>query len=160
MQPTHRSALEWRAAALALLPMGFAAAGAWVDERTHLGFTTWRSACRAAGFSLHSLIVFTFDLLPVALSGALLGSIVLQFLVAALWFRPGGARMTLAAHSGCMVGMAAGLLLCPVLPSLSVAGLAETAVTVTVAAWLCRWPARRRGPASVGLLTRAHSNAY
>src|SRR5688572_12952036 len=104
--------LELRAAALALLPMAFAAAGAWIDERTHLGFSNWRSACRASGLRVESLVAFTLDLLPTALIGALFGSVVLHVITAAMWFRAGGARMTLAAHGGCLLGMTVGLLLC------------------------------------------------
>lgn len=154
-------ALGSRAAALALVPMAFAAAGAWVDERSHLGFSSWRSACRAAGFRLESLVVFTLDLLPGALIGGLLGFLLLQFLVALLWFRDGGARMTLAAHGGCLVGMASGLLLCSVIPSLSLMGLTDLSVTAVTAALLCHWPKRRgRIAASVSPLTSAPSNAY
>ncbi len=152
--------IELRAAALALVPMVFAAAGAWIDERTHLGFSNWRSACRAAGLSPQSLIAFTFDLLPAALIGALLGMMALQFSAAVFWFRAGGARMTLAAHAGCLLGMTAGLLLCSALPSLSLMWLAEMATTVAASALLCHWPARRACAASVRLPTSAPSSAY
>jgi prolipoprotein diacylglyceryltransferase len=152
--------LELRAAALALLPMAFAAAGAWIDERTHLGFSNWRSACRASGLRVESLVAFTLDLLPTALIGALFGSVVLHVITAALWFRAGGARMTLAAHGGCLLGMTAGLMLCAVLPSLSLMGLAELSITVVAAALLCRWPARNACAASVRVRTWAHSSPY
>ncbi len=152
--------IECRAAALALVPMAFAAAGAWIDERTHLGFSNWRSACRAAGLSPQSLIAFTFDLLPAALIGALLGMMALQFSAAVFWFRAGGARMTLAAHAGCLLGMAAGLLLCSALPSLSLMWLAELSISAAVAALLCRLPLRRACAASVRLPTSVSSSAY
>jgi hypothetical protein len=151
--------IEFRAAALALVPMAFAAAGAWIDERTHLGFSNWRSACRAAGLSPQSLIAFTFELLPAALIGALLGMMALQFSAALFWFRAGGARMTLAAHGGCLLGMTAGLLLCSALP-LSQMWLAEITITVVAATLLCQWPARRACGASVRLPTSTPSSAY
>ena len=68
MKPRH-----FRAVALALLPMAFAVPGAWIDEQHHLGFSTWRSACRSAGVTLESLVIFTLDLLPAALIGMVLG---------------------------------------------------------------------------------------
>jgi hypothetical protein len=46
-----------------------------IDERTHLGFTNWRSACRASGLSIESLTFFTFELLPTAVVGALVGAL-------------------------------------------------------------------------------------
>src|SRR4029453_14165582 len=61
----------------AIVPV-FALAGGWMDERRHLGFRTWRSACRAAGLSWPSLFTFTLELLPMAVLGALLGGAVLQ----------------------------------------------------------------------------------
>ena len=96
--------------ALAALPMACAALGAMVDQRRAMGFTIWRSACRAAGLSLHSVAAFTLELLPTAVIGALLGGLI----VLAAGFRRRGsfARGALAAHSGCVLAMPAGLLLC------------------------------------------------
>ena len=155
-----RTRPEVRAAALAMMPMAFAAVGAWLDERTHLGFTNWRSACRAAGFRLESLLVFTVDLLPAALIGALLGGVLLHFSAAVVWFQPGGARITLAAHAACLLGMTSALLLCSVLPSLTLMLLAEVAVTCIAAALLCRWRARPACAASARLPAWVSSNAY
>ena len=62
----------------ALLPMTLALAGACIDERAHLGFSNWRSACRAAGLPLSSLLSFTLELLPTAVLGALVGGIAVQ----------------------------------------------------------------------------------
>ncbi len=97
--------------ALALLPMGAALAGAFVDERLRLGVTVWRSACRASGFALGSVIAFTLELLPCAVIGALAGGLV----VLAFAFGAGSAawaRQSLAAHVGCTVAMPAGVMLC------------------------------------------------
>ena len=88
----------------------FALAGGWLDERDHLGFTTWRSACRAAGLSLGSLFDFTLELLPSAVIGALCGGLLMQLL--ALPHRTRHAREILATHAGCALTMPAGLVLC------------------------------------------------
>jgi len=95
---------------LAWLPMGFATLGGWLDERRALGFTIWRGACRASGFSPTSLVRFTFELLPDAVIGALLGSLLV--LVAALPARVALRGGALAAHAGCTVAMPVGLWLC------------------------------------------------
>ncbi|HET9862125.1 MAG TPA: hypothetical protein VFP37_01675 [Steroidobacteraceae bacterium] len=129
---------EWRAGALALLPMAFAAAGAGIDERTHQGFSAWRSACRAAGIRLESMLVLTIDLLPAASIGLFLGVMALQFAGALLWHRPGGARVTLSAHAGCASGMAAGLLLCAFVPSVPLMLGAELLVAAGSATLFCR----------------------
>ena len=129
---------ELRAAAFALLPMAFAAVGAWVDQRSHQGFSAWRSACRAAGIRLESMLVFTIDLLPAASIGLFIGAMTLQFIAAVVWHRPGGARTALAAHAGCALGMLAGLALCALLPSLPLMFGAEVLVAAGSAMILCR----------------------
>jgi hypothetical protein len=95
---------------LAWLPMVLAGLGALLDERRNLGFTNWRSACRAAGFSISSITAFTLELLPLAIAGALLGGLVV--LAGGLVDRAGHAHGALAAHLGCTLAMPAGLLLC------------------------------------------------
>jgi len=150
-----------KAVALALLPMTFAVLGAWLDERAHLGFSTWRSACRAAGFSLDSLVIFTLDLLPTALIGMVLGGVALQFASAALWFGKGGPRLALAAHGGCALGMAAGILVCTQLSSVPLMLAAEVGVTAAAALLLCTPAARTsRCAASVALPTPRATSAY
>ena len=107
--PGHEQAgLAW----LALLPMALALAGAFLDERAHLGYTTWRSACRAAGLSPASLATFTLELLPRAVIGALAGGVLV--LIAGMLLRRRGhmAHCALAAHGGCLLAMALGLWLC------------------------------------------------
>ena len=151
----------FRPVPLALLPMAFGALGAWFDESTHLGFSTWRSACRAGGFTLESLVIFTLELLPTALIGMVLGGVILQFLSAAAWFREGGPRIALAAHGGCAFGMAAGVLICTQFSSVPLMLLAELAVTAAVALLLCTpWPRSAHCPASVGLPTSRPTSAY
>jgi len=103
--------------------MGFAVVGACIDERSHQGFSAWRSACRAAGIGLESMLIFTIDLLFAASIGLFLGAMAMQFIAALVWHRPGGARTALAAHAGCALGMIAGLALCALLPVAAV-GLA------------------------------------
>jgi hypothetical protein len=153
--------LEWRAAALSLVPMSLGMAGAWFDERTHLGFSNWRSACRASGLSFTSLVSFTFDLLPHAMTGALFGFFVLQFAAAALWYRAGGARAALAPHAGCVLGMSVGLPLCALTSSVPAMLMAEALIAAGTAVLLCHKPVPRAcHPASVSLRTPARSNAY
>jgi hypothetical protein len=150
-----------QAMALALLPMACAALGAWLDQRTHLGFSAWRSACRSDGITLGSLAIFTLDLLPGALIGMALGVVAMQFASAALWLRAGGARLALAAHGGCALGMAFGLWLCTVVPSIPLMLAGELAVTASAALLLCV-PAKPSGcrAASVGLPTARPTSAY
>jgi hypothetical protein len=95
--------------ALALLPMVASLIGAAVDERLRLGVTVWRAACRAEGLTLRSLVVFTAELLPGAIIGALLGGLVLLALAIGSNVR---ARQSLAAHLGCTVAMPIGAVLC------------------------------------------------
>ena len=95
---------------LAWLPTGLAAFGAWLDEWRALGFTIWRGACRASGFSLSSIARFTLELLPTAVIGALLGGLLVLAVAAG---NPGArARGSLAAHAGCAIAMPIGLVLC------------------------------------------------
>ena len=129
--------VEWRhssqAALLALLPMGMAAAGAALDERTKRGFTLWRDACRAAGVTLASLLNFTVTLLPGAVTGLLLGSLVI-LLIGASDCRGGRmAHTSLAAHLGCLLGMAAGMLLCVTLLPLSSMLVIEPVLVLAIA---------------------------
>lgn len=121
--------------ALAWLPMGLATLGAWLDERRALGFSIWRGACRAAGLSPSSVAAFTLELLPSAVVGALLGSLLL--LLAGISRRPASARGALAAHAGCFVAMPAGFLLCTTaLPStLTIAAEAALAMLATATVW-------------------------
>jgi hypothetical protein len=97
--------------ALALLPMAAALAGAFLDERLTAGVTVWRSACRASGLALGSVIAFTLELLPCAVIGALAGGLaVLAFAVVS--GSAASMRRSLAAHLGCVVAMPISLLLC------------------------------------------------
>jgi hypothetical protein len=95
---------------LACVPMGFAALGAWLDERRALGFTVWRSACRAAGLSPASIATFTLELMPTAVVGMLLGCLIV--LLAGFGRRPASARGAVAAHAGCVIAMPLGIALC------------------------------------------------
>lgn len=101
-------------ALLTPVPMVGAAIGGLLDERHHLGFTTWRSACRSAGLRLSTLIEFTLQLLPSAVIGLLSGGIVV--LLAGALFRDRFASVSLAAHAGCAVSMPVALILCAFLP--------------------------------------------
>ena len=118
-----------------MVPMALAIAGAFVDEQLHQGYSTWRSACLAAGVSFASLIVFTVQLIPTAVVGALAGGLAVQAL--GLWQRrrPGAACESLAAHGGCIAGMAAGLVLCASAVPLPWMLAAEVALTAA-GAWL------------------------
>lgn len=115
--------------------MVLAVAGAWLDERTHLGFTTWRSACRAAGFAPRSLAIFTLELLPTALTGALAGGLVV-LLAGALARRGDCPASALAAHGGCLLGMAVGLALCVLALPVPLVLALEGLLAAATAAWL------------------------
>lgn len=109
--PSRLNARPVTLLALALLPMAAALAGAFIDERLTAGVTVWRSACRASGLALGSVIAFTLELLPCAVIGALVGGLaVLVFSMGA--GSPASARRSLAAHLGCAVAMPVSVLLC------------------------------------------------
>jgi len=119
-----------------------AAIGAALDERHHLGFTTWRTACRTAGLHISTLVDFTFQLLPLAVIGLLLGGLVV--LAAGALARDHSARLCAAAHAGCAVTLPLALILCAFLPPALM--LAIDAVLATLAAmvllFLLRTPSR------------------
>jgi hypothetical protein len=99
--------------ALSLLPMVAALAGATVDERLRLGVTVWRSACRSSGMALRPVFEFTLELLPCAVTGALIGGLaVLAFALRRA--SRSSMRRSLAAHLGCAVTMPIGVLLCAI----------------------------------------------
>jgi hypothetical protein len=136
-----------RLAGLAAIAPASAVLGGLIDERHHLGFTNWRSACRASGISLSSLFHFTLELLPNAVLGALSGALLVQLLAFSLRQRPGGADTCLAAHLGCAVAMPIGLLLCALalpMPLMFVAevSLAVAAATGMLALWDRKSPSR------------------
>jgi hypothetical protein len=121
--------------ALAALPMLGAALGAWLDERRLLGFSTWRSACRAAGLDFSSLLSFTWQLLPLTLAGLLSGGAVVLAIAIVLRGEVNDARLCLAAHAGCALALPVMLLLCAsTLPWVWM--LIADVVITTAAAWL------------------------
>lgn len=97
---------------LGALPLAGASVGAFIDERNHLGFTNWRSACRAAGFSLGPVMSFSLELLPTAIVGLLAGGLALLAIGIALRRHDDEARLCFAAHAGCAVTMPIGMALC------------------------------------------------
>lgn len=147
------------AAVLALVPMAFAVLGGALDERAHLGYTLWRAACRAAGVTTGSLLVFTLELLPGAVIGALLGGSVLMIAGVVMWYRTRSARAMLSAHAGCTFGMAGGLLICAFVPSLPLMLVGEALLASGLTLLLCGRCSRASG-ASVRLPTSAPSSAY
>jgi hypothetical protein len=104
--------MNMRIALLSFLPSMTAALGAALDEYQHLGFTTWRSVCRAGEISLGSILAFTWQLLPNAIVGLLLGGLALQATGFVLRHREHATVECAAAHIGCVVAMPLGLLLC------------------------------------------------
>jgi len=150
-----------RAAAplLALFPMAMAVAGAALDQRDHLGFTLWRSACRSAGLTPASIMTFTLQLLPGAVIGALLGGLLVLCFGIFLRRSAGLAGISLAAHAGCLLGMVAGMLLCMALlpPALMLA--VEPLLAGAVAAWLWRHGRSVRAAASVKSPSRPLTSA-
>jgi hypothetical protein len=106
-----------------------------VDEYQRLGFSTWRSACRVDGISFHSLVSFTWQLLPNAIVGLLMGGLAVTALGFVLRARGNSAAECLAAHLGCMLTMPLGLVLCALALPSSVMPLADAALA-TIAGWL------------------------
>jgi hypothetical protein len=139
--------------------MAFGVAGAWLDERSHLGFTTWQSACRAAGFAPRSLVVFTLELLPMAVIGALAGGLIVQLAGALSRGTRCGAQGALAAHAGCALGMMAGLALCALATPWPLALATEALLAMCAAAGLFDWWGRVRAGASVLPPSRRPSSA-
>jgi len=127
-----------RLAALAAVSPAGALIGGMLDERDHLGFTNWRSACRSSGISLASLANFTLELLPTAVIGALSGALLVQALAFALRHDPARAGQCLAAHLGCALAMPFGLLLCALALPVSLMLLVEIALAVLAALLLQR----------------------
>jgi hypothetical protein len=122
---------------MAVLPMLFAVFGGLIDERARLGFSQWRSACRASGLTLASILRFTLELLPTAVLGALLGGVVV--LGAGILLRHRGcAAGALRAHAACAIGMAVGLLLCVLPLPVPLLLAAELALTLLLASAMTR----------------------
>jgi hypothetical protein len=122
-----------RLAGLAAVSPACAVVGGWIDERTHLGFTNWRSACRASGISPASLLHFTLELLPMAVIGALLGGTVVLMGAMVTRNRPQAADACLAAHLGCAIAMPLGLLLCALAIPVPVMLIVEIAAALVAA---------------------------
>lgn len=120
---------------LAALPMSGAAIGAWLDERRAIGFSTWRSACRAAGLDFASLVDFTWQLLPLTLAGLTLGGAMLLAIAIVRRHQLRDAKSCLAAHAGCALSLPIALLLCASTMPWGWMLLADLAIT-TAAAWL------------------------
>jgi hypothetical protein len=132
-----------RLAGLGVVSPAFAVVGGMVDERTHLGFTNWRSACRASGFSIESLTWFTFQLLPTAVIGALAGGMLVLMLAIRSRHRRDFAGHCLAAHAGCAIAMPIGLVLCAMAIPIPLMLLAEVALAVA-AAYLLQTRSQRK----------------
>jgi hypothetical protein len=132
---------------LAALPMLAAIAGVFLDERRALGFTTWRAACRATGLALPTLVDFTLQLLPMAVTGLLLGGLIV--LAAGIRSRATHARHCLAAHAGCALTLPLALLLCAGTLPLPLMLLTDFLITALAALILLRLagPASRVGAA-------------
>jgi hypothetical protein len=148
------------AALLALVPMMCAFAGVYIDERLSLGYSAWISACRAAGWSLASLVTFSWELLPAGIIGALTGGLIVQLAGVLLRHRDCGADTALAAHAGCVSAMTIGLLLCTLSLPLPLTMAVEAVVAAASAVWLFSNIRRRRVLTSVRLPTRGPTCAY
>ena len=134
---------------VAVIPMLGALVGAWFDERRHLGFTTWRSACRGAGLDLAVLADFTRQLLPTAIAGLLAGGVILLGIGFFVRRHAGHARLCLAAHAGCALTLPIALFICASALPVPLMFAADAAITLAVAATLLRLtqPASRRATA-------------
>jgi hypothetical protein len=131
----------------AIVPL-CALAGGWVDERERLGFSTWRSACRAGNISFASLLTFTLELLPGAVIGALLGGLALQALAFARRHRACHAAEIFATHAGCVLTMPVGLVLCALAWPIPGMLLVETVLAMACGWLLLRLPMAKPGTAS------------
>jgi hypothetical protein len=109
-----------------------------VDEYRLLGFSAWRSACRAAGFSLPSMLSFAWQLLPNAILGALAGGFALLLTGFLLRHDHGAARACAASHLGCVLAMPVGLAICTLALPAGVMLVAELALTLLLALLLVR----------------------
>jgi hypothetical protein len=145
--------------ALALLPMAFSLAGVAIDEHQHLGYSTWLSACRAAGPSLASVARFTLELLPSAVIGMLAGGLVLLLIAVGKRRDRCATRAAWAAHSSCAMATVVGLLLCALALPVPLMLATEALLTAAAAVWLLRRSRTRPTVASVkpptGSLTSA-----
>jgi hypothetical protein len=133
-----------RLTALAAIPPLGAVVGGVIDERTRLGYSIWKGACRAAGFSLPSVITFTFQLLPNTVVGALLGALLVQVIAFSWRCRREDVDACLAAHAGCVIAMPAGLILCALAWPISLMLAAEVALAVAAASVVLRTRATLR----------------
>lgn len=139
-----------RLAILAAIVPWFAAVGAMFDEAHHLGFTIWQSACRTSGVSFGSVLHFTWELLPTALAGALIGGLILQLIAFTLRREPQHAAACLSVHLGCVLTMPASLLICALAWPVPAMLLADVALAVMVALLLgFRW--NRQSPEASAL---------
>jgi hypothetical protein len=141
--------LPLRMTLLSLLPSLGATAGALVDERSTLGFSTWRSACRVDGVGLGSLFSFTWQLLPYAISGLLLGGLAVQILGWALRYRRTTAEECVATHLGCLVAMPIALLLCAQSMPVIAMPLVDALLAAAAALWVHRLISSCRGAGRV-----------
>jgi hypothetical protein len=135
-----------RIALLAFLPTAGATLGAVLDERTRLGFSTWRSACRTDGISLLSVMQFTWQLLPNAILGALLGGFVVVCL-GIHWRRCSQATECVAAHLGCVLTMPLGVLACALAFPVTLMPYADAALAAGAALLLWKVLRPRATPA-------------
>lgn len=133
-----------RLAGLAAIAPACAVLGGLIDERVHLGFTNWRSACRASGISVSSLFHFTLQLLPTAVVGALLGTLLLQLLAFQARRQPDRRDECMAAHFGCAIAMPLGLLVCALAMPVAWMLVVEVAMAGGVAYCVLKW--HREGP--------------
>lgn len=133
----------WRRAWLVVLPSLGGLSGAFVDEQRNLGFTSWRAACRAAGPSLQSFVVFTRELLPSAIVGMLAGALLVA-LIGICARRADTVQGCLAAHVGCFAAMPAMLVVCAFAPTPAVMLVADLAIAALFALLILRLIARRQ----------------
>jgi len=125
--------------------------GAALDEYSRRGFSIWRSACRAAGLSPGSLAIFTLELLPLGVLGALLGGLILQLRGIHLRHRGDAAGTSLASHGGCALAMAIGLPLCALPVPLPAVLAGEVLLAIAAAGLLHRLLRPRHACAASGI---------
>ena len=122
------------------------ALGAVVDERYYAGFSSWMSLCRAEESGALQALLLQAQLMPMALGAMLTFALLGTLAVGTQRERRDGARVMLAAHTGCVLAVVAGGLVCPRLfgglgsTPLALGGMAlfETAITTAAALLLLR----------------------
>jgi len=133
-------------------------AGAWWDQSTHAGWSTWVSLCRTGTPDWLTVLKLYAQLMP----GSVLGLLGAGLLVlgAAATFGPRLGRGSLAGHAACLLAMPVSIYACALaagaaastrvqLATMALVDLGVTLALLVVALWLLR-PLDRHGRGVAG----------